>query len=164
MPDKSPFINPYKDVPSIDCRRLTTDISVTDWNFVKLIRPRKGTFNVSMNLLWKAFVAELKRLDITDITKENEFESFVANLTITSRISGTTTSVGLPNGSTPIVGGVEQPSASGSNDGRTATVIRNEGANDANLAPNVPRGSVKKKSRKSTSASTSVGKDKQSVG
>ena len=77
------FENPY-----LGCERDGTAVRVQtfvrheDYQFLKLIRTNTGTVTISINTLFKKLVDKLKSLGITDVTKREDFEFFVANCQI----------------------------------------------------------------------------------
>ncbi len=77
------FENPYlgceKDGTAV---RVQTFVRHEDYQFLKLIRTNTGTVTISINTLFKKFVDKLKSLGITDVTKREDFEFFVANCQI----------------------------------------------------------------------------------
>ena len=83
------FTNPYlKDAPAFNgpgknLYRAPASIDLTDYEFIKSLRPNTGTVIIVQNLLWSKLCSTLRQHGITDFTKRSDFESFVANCTIT---------------------------------------------------------------------------------
>jgi len=69
--------NPYFKDADLSAK-LVCPITPSDYNFVKCIRPSHGTFTSVVGTLWKKLVNELYARNITEISKVNEFEQFVA--------------------------------------------------------------------------------------
>jgi len=77
------FINPYiSSEKNGDAMRLQSHIQRDDYLLVKLIRPSTGTVTTTVNTLWWKLIEALKSRGITDVTKQKEFEAFVANCVI----------------------------------------------------------------------------------
>jgi hypothetical protein len=82
-----PFGNPYVESPQGGPQPLTTvmcKIHTLDYNLIKSIRPAQGTNTGVIGTLWKKLVNELSRKDISDFSKVDEFERFIANCHIVS--------------------------------------------------------------------------------
>ena len=83
------FTNPYiKEVPAFNgpgknLYRAPASIDLTDYEFIKSLRPNTGTIIITQNLLWQKLCTTLRQYGITDFTKRSDFEQFVANCTIT---------------------------------------------------------------------------------
>jgi hypothetical protein len=89
------FTNPYiNGDPSINLskddtfsRRVTYSVHDDDKTFIKTVRPRQGTETTAMCILYHKLVLACKARGITNMTHEKEFESFVANLELTTPTS-----------------------------------------------------------------------------
>ncbi len=75
------FENPYKDCDyySHTGSRITADLDKEDFNFIRALRPRDGTLQTTVNLLWQKLVEELKSRGIVPYSEANRkaFEEFV---------------------------------------------------------------------------------------
>ena len=70
------FENPY-----LSCadKRLTTDVSKEDYYLIKSMRPGASTITGTLGTLWHKLCNELRKRNICDVSKIDEFEHFVAN-------------------------------------------------------------------------------------
>lgn len=92
------FINPYRECRAAQAdepARINIDIDRDDLNFIKGIRLSGGTLSTTVGILYKKLVNELKRRNITDITKRKEFEQFLVEFEfiIPRELSGSTTGI-----------------------------------------------------------------------
>ena len=87
MNNTNQFINPYrachKQPSERSPTRLNMDISVEDYDFIRCLRTSTGTMTTTVGILYKKLINELKRRNITDVTKRSEFEHFVVNCELT---------------------------------------------------------------------------------
>ena len=74
--NKLKFVNPYND-PGLEVQQVVADISVSDYNFIKCVRPRNGTLTGVVCILWKKLVEECRARGITDFNQVGEFEKLV---------------------------------------------------------------------------------------
>lgn len=153
-----PFENPYHALTAADRRRLTTDIHVSDWRYIKGIFMHDGVWNVTLNTLLVKLIHELKKRNITDWTSIDAFKHFVANCSIAGPEqlainSADIVPVAGPNSTT--LGIVSHSDAS--NDGRTIAK-QNSGNSDApHLTSNLPSGVAKRSRRGSKSKNLNEG-------
>lgn len=150
MPETLPFINPYRDVPEANLKRLTTNISKTDWEFIKRIHMVDGVWNTTLNTLLVKLINELKRRNITDYASCDEFTHFVANCTIAgpeqvaiAKSDITIIAVKRPNGTTDRT----VRNADALDDRGTASSESHGDTTAPNITPNLPSG-VAKRSRR----------------
>lgn len=135
------FENPYKKPfesfagPDKNLSRAPASIDVTDYLFIRSIRPSIGTINTTQCLLWSKLVEALKSHGITDISKQRDFESFVANLQFLDGRGGGT--VGRNDKETPV-----------GNDRSGVTGTRTENPNVANVKPDVKKRDDKQKTNR----------------
>jgi hypothetical protein len=142
----NPYLKPYQSFegPDKNLYRAPASIDKNDYEFIRGIRPTSGTVQTVQAILWSKLVTLLKQNGITDITKKSEFESFVANITLTDGRpdSGRRSTTGRNGGEVDV-----------RNDGGGAT---NKGAGNKNVQDKQPdaKGSVVKgktdKGRKTT--------------
>lgn len=87
------FSNPYEGCHKSNSEptRFNVDVDQTEYEFIKLLRPTKGTVVISVNTLFHKLVLECKRRGITDITKKKDYEHFIAHCVIAmpSELNGT---------------------------------------------------------------------------
>lgn len=112
--------NPYNlDPPDNPGKRISTQISDGDYHFIRCIRPASGTIGNTITNLWSKLCNKLREHEILDVTKQDEFETFVNNLVVLSKEEYDqlrTSSLlrrGLPDRS---IGGVESESLSRNDD------------------------------------------------
>ena len=79
------FTNPFKVGKSAEGNviRLNVDIPEAEYNFLKLIRPSKGTLVTTISRLYIELIHALQLRGITDITHRARFEEFVMNMIVT---------------------------------------------------------------------------------
>jgi len=154
-----PLVNPYDPAKARErgdqMTIVTCPIYTSDVNFFKLIRPTLGTITALMGTLWKKLILECNERNITDVSKQTEFELFVAGCrilsaneyseyTILKRRATGTAGRGLPN--SPISGPMSQ--TSGPNDGRGIEVARDASPTIPPVIPNVQSGGRTGRGRK----------------
>jgi hypothetical protein len=83
MNDK--FHNPYESVPDQEQRVLTIRVNESDYNLIKCMRPSTGTVSGTAGTLWQKLCERLRDLSITDVSKQKQFEEFVAEMVILSK-------------------------------------------------------------------------------
>ena len=124
-----PFNNPYSGLK--DVKRITTDVSSGDYYLVKSMRPELATITATLGTLWQKLCYELRKRNITDVTRVSDFEQFVATCRITDEPSSgsggglSSGSTGGPHGTTPtsnVGGGTTQ---SGPSDSSATAVVPN---------------------------------------
>ena len=74
------FINPYINVAPENIKRTNTEIDVNDWNLLRSVRVKQGTFTTANNLLIWKLCNECRKRGLTDMSRHQEFEQFVAGL------------------------------------------------------------------------------------
>ena len=94
QPPRTIYVNPYKDTPNPT--RLQTYVSREDYNFIRSVRPNKGTIETTTNLLWHKLCTALKQQNITTYADITKFEQFVHDCTITIPASVTSEPSGKP--------------------------------------------------------------------
>ena len=94
MTKNSQFHNPYKGC--INTARLIVDIDEADYNLIKTVRVSSGTITGTLGLLIQKLCYELRQRNITDYTKCDEFEDFVANCAIVGGLQHSATDRPMP--------------------------------------------------------------------
>ena len=145
------FVNPYlKEVPAFNgpgknLYRAPAPIDLTDYEFIRSLRPNTGTVIIVQNLLWSKLCATLRQHGITDFTKRSDFESFVANCTITDgRTTDTNTSASTYNSGGSFSGrgtpaGGDATENNGGNVRRRASGLRDQPPVAKDVRTNSPR-------------------------
>jgi hypothetical protein len=77
------FLDPYHAHPEEKKVRLQTWILADDHEFIKSIRPSKGTIMTVNNILWQRCVEALKASGIDSLHHKLDFEQFIMGLVIT---------------------------------------------------------------------------------
>ena len=77
------FHNPYEDLSEKNLAVLTVRVSRADYNLIKCMRPSTGTISGVVGTLWFKLCEELRLRGITDVSKQERFEEFVANVELT---------------------------------------------------------------------------------
>lgn len=83
------FENPYKPLAEGEKTTVNFDISLADKAFLQSTRPGAGTLSGVLGILTHKICNELRKRNITDYSRLEEFESFVLNCSIND---------GVPNG------------------------------------------------------------------
>ena len=83
-PNVKRFLNPYESLPQEQQKRVQVDVSGSDYYLIKLLRPNSGTISGVVGHLWQQLCYELRERGITDNTRCDDFERFVANCRIIS--------------------------------------------------------------------------------
>lgn len=86
------FENPYKPLAEGEKTTVNFDISLADKAFLQSTRPGAGTLSGVLGILTHKICNELRKRNITDYSRLEEFESFVLNCSIND---------GVPNGGLP---------------------------------------------------------------
>ena len=93
-PPDPTFSNPYEGChkSNEEPTRFNVDVDQREYEFIKLIRPTKGTMVITINTLFHKLVLECRRRGILDISRRKDFEHFIAHCTIAmpSELNGTT--------------------------------------------------------------------------
>jgi len=77
------FENPYSHLcdvgPNRQTRRVNSEVPTEDYQMLQRIRTERGTIQTTVNILLKKLFDELKRRQITDYTRADDFVDFVLN-------------------------------------------------------------------------------------
>src|ERR1051326_6104073 len=77
------FNNPYKNrIPREGFKRITMEVVPDDYYLIKCIHPGLGCITGTLGTLWSKLFTELRKRQITDVSKQDEFCTFVANCVI----------------------------------------------------------------------------------
>lgn len=111
-PPDPTFSNPYEGChkSNEEPTRFNVDVDQREYEFIKLIRPTKGTMVITINTLFHKLVLECRRRGILDISRRKDFEHFIAHCTIAmpSELNGTTErTYARPTAPTPVPTPVE---------------------------------------------------------
>ncbi len=85
--NQTEFGNPYqerigKGVEGF--KRITMEVTPDDYYLVKCIYPGLGCITGTLGTLWFKLCAKLRELNITDVSKQNEFRQLIAGCVILS--------------------------------------------------------------------------------
>ena len=79
------FVNPYVSLPQEQLKRTNTEIGLEDWNLLRSVRVKQGTFTTANNLLIWKLCHECRKRGWTDMSHHEQFERYVGGLVLVER-------------------------------------------------------------------------------
>lgn len=139
---KSKFESPYKGQELAESH-IQIMIGNADNNLIRSIRPRQGTLQTTVQILWNKLANELRKRNIIDGSSVDEFESFLTNSVLIDRdeYEQFLEFQRLHDGPVGGTSGGTRKSSSKSNGRKRAKAIRSRDSSTENVVPDVQSGS-----------------------
>lgn len=104
-----PFTNPYHIEGDYDGRiqrRIAADVPIAVVDQLKSTCPTQGVIQTTINILINKLLTELTKKGITDVTRQDDFKQYVANVIFTDgrdgyEPTGSATAGAVPHAATP---------------------------------------------------------------